>query len=82
VWGGQIVRPYCYYDLRVVRNRVFLREYFVTACSNGKNPVSWVYGWPEIRVVRNRVFGENTWLQLAATAKTRFLWFGFFGFDG
>jgi len=25
----------------------FLREYCVTACSNGKNPVSWVYGWSE-----------------------------------
>jgi hypothetical protein len=60
----------------VVRNRVFLREHCLRASRNGKKP-----GFFGLRVVRNRVFGENTWLQPAATAKTRFLWFGFFGFD-
>jgi len=32
-----------FFGLRMVRNRVFLREYLVTARSNGKNPVSLVW---------------------------------------
>jgi hypothetical protein len=53
-----------------------LQEHCLRTSRNGKKPD--FFG---LRVVRNRVFGENTWLQPAATAKTRFLWFGFFGFD-
>ena len=56
----------------------FWREYLVRARSNGKNPVSWVYGWPEIGVVRNRVFFGEYCVRACRNGKKP----GFFGLRG